>query len=535
MKGLLRIISAVALAGVLALTLTGSALATGSLPTNNSTWNATYWNNTALQGTPAIQRSELGLSFNLGYNAPLPAYVNPDNWSARWTTTVNFPAGTWQFIAYSDDGIRVWVDNNLLIDNWTQHPLTTNTANAGLTAGNHTIKVEYFEQGGQSAAALTWQNITDPKINNWRGEYFNNTTQSGSPSLIRDDANIDFNFGQGSPAPGTINADLWSARWSRTLNLEAGTWRFTVTADDGVRLRVGGNLLIDKYVNQAATTYVADYAHGGGQVLVQMEYYENTVDAVARLSYQKISGGTQPPTDLTISPNSGQPGTQVSARGGGFPANTGINVGVGQSATSYTLVTSTVSNSSGAIDTTVFIPSNAGAGQTWYVIAETPDRSVKKVSNVFTVGGSGSVNNPPANAIILDNTSWGFTWGGNNWAEITGGYGNSVRWTANTTTKTQAYEWARWYFNGITPSNYEVLVYIPTVRATTRSAPYWVRHSGGYTQVWVDQSANQGKWVSLGTYWFGYSSGLFISLSDVTGETYGTTAVAFDAVALVPK
>jgi len=81
-----------------------------------------------------------------------------------------------------------------------------------------------------------------------------------------------------------------------------------------------------------------------------------------------------------------------------------------------------------------------------------------------------------------------------------------------------------------------VFVYIPTVGATTTHAPYWV-HSSGIYAVIVDQSANQGKWVSLGKYSFTHEEHVdqFIALSDVTGEPMGTTQVAFDAVLFVPR
>ena len=58
----------------------------------------------------------------------------------------------------------------------------------------------------------------------------------------------------------------------------------TVTADDGVRLFVDGTLLIDRWVNQSATTYTASVALSSGPHTVVMEYYENAWDAVARLS-----------------------------------------------------------------------------------------------------------------------------------------------------------------------------------------------------------------------------------------------------------
>jgi len=72
---------------------------------------------------------------------------------------------------------------------------------------------------------------------------------------VRDDPEINFDWGSSSPAPGAIGSDRFSVRWTRTLDLPAGQYRFAVTADDGVRLWINGHPLIDAWRDQAATTY----------------------------------------------------------------------------------------------------------------------------------------------------------------------------------------------------------------------------------------------------------------------------------------
>lgn len=291
-----------------------------SLPNNTATWTARYWNNTALSGTPVATQAEYGLSYSWGYGSPIPATIFADKFSARWETNLNFAAGQYLFTTVSDDGIRVWVDGTLIIDNWTWHRASTNTATITLAAGNHTVKVEYFEEGGEATVAVGWDNITTPPtptpapIANWRGEYFNNTTQSGTPALVRDDAAIDFDWGTGAPGPG-VSANLFSVRWTRALSLDAGTYRFTMTVDDGGRLYLNDKLVIDRYVNQAATTYTYDHVHNGGTLNMKMEYYDNVVNAVARLSWQRIASPTTPTgnrvleADTALNVRTG-PGTQ---------------------------------------------------------------------------------------------------------------------------------------------------------------------------------------------------------------------------------
>src|SRR5262249_41141772 len=111
-------------------------------------WKGEYYNNTSLSGAPAMVRNDGAgfLNFNFG-DGGHGSHCIPvsDNFSARWTRTVNFEAGTYRFTATSDDGVRLYVDGQLKIDQWTAHAPTTYTADVFLSAGNHEIKLEYFE------------------------------------------------------------------------------------------------------------------------------------------------------------------------------------------------------------------------------------------------------------------------------------------------------------------------------------------------------------------------------------------------------
>jgi hypothetical protein len=132
------------------------------------------------------------------------------------------------------------------------------------------VKVEFYENTVAAVARVSWVPAHAP-ITNWRGEYFNNTTLSGSPALVRDDADVNFDWGIGSPASGVIGADRFSVRWTRDLNLPAGMYRFTMRVDDGGRLWVNHHFLIDKWQDQAPTTYTGDIYLPGGAIPIKME------------------------------------------------------------------------------------------------------------------------------------------------------------------------------------------------------------------------------------------------------------------------
>ena len=85
-------------------------------------------------------------------------------------------------------------------------------------------------------------------------EYFDNRTLSGAPVLTRTDNAIDFDWGEGAP-DSAIPADRFSARWTRTKTYAAGTYRFSVTGDDGIRVLVDGTQVVNGWFYQAPTTY----------------------------------------------------------------------------------------------------------------------------------------------------------------------------------------------------------------------------------------------------------------------------------------
>ena len=394
-------------------------------------WHASYWNNVTLAGDPVLQETHAALDWDWGSGSPHPA-VGADGFSLRCTRYLDFTAGSYRFYATSDDGIRVYVDNRLIIDQWHDHSIRTYTADLDLAAGHHLAVVEYYENMGDAVAKVSWAPVPiGPR--HWRGEYFANRWLSGAPVMIRDSDKIDFHWGYGSPV-GSVPADGFSIRWTGTVDFGAGaSYRFTTSTDDGVRLWVNGHLLIDRWVDQSFRSY-SGTIYAAGDVPVKMEYYEAGGVAAARLTW---------------------------------------------------------------------VPSDG---------------------------------EPPADAIIVDDTDAGCSKNGlaTAWRAASGGHGGTLTWTRNNDRPRYNYNWARWYPD-LAASRYEVFVHVPTAYASTTQARYWVSHSGGYTLRVVNQSANRGGWVSLGTYHFRGTRADHVSLSDVTYERYLSKMIAFDAVKWEPR
>ncbi len=92
-------------------------------------------------------RQDPAIAFNWGTGGPgggVPGYY----FSTRWTRTEYFQGGNYRFFATTDDGVRVWVDGNLIIDAWRVGPELSVCGDIYLQPGQHNIRVEYFQQEG---------------------------------------------------------------------------------------------------------------------------------------------------------------------------------------------------------------------------------------------------------------------------------------------------------------------------------------------------------------------------------------------------
>src|SRR5690606_20532725 len=123
---------------------------------------------------------------------------------------LDLTAGTYRFQVQVDDGVRVWLGERLLIDEWTGGP-GTHAIDVRVPGGRQPIRLEYVERGGTATVRFSWERIdTSTSNRTWRGEYFNNLGLTGTPTLVRQDRAIDFDWGTGSPDP-SITADNFSA------------------------------------------------------------------------------------------------------------------------------------------------------------------------------------------------------------------------------------------------------------------------------------------------------------------------------------
>ena len=357
-------------------------------------WRGAYFDNPNLAGSPVLVRNDSSIDFDWGLGSPAPG-IPSDNFSVQWTRQVYFDAGTYRLYAEMDDGMRVWVDGTLVIDQWQEGGVRTVSKDIYLGQGDHNLRVDYFEAKQYAVAKFWWERIYDTPVPDsypdWKGEYWTNQNLSGDPRVTRNDPSIDFNWGTGSP-DDDIPDNHFSARWTRRYRFSEGTYRFYARSDDGVRVWVDGDRIIDEWQNNdGRVTYEAD-VWLDGRTDLRVEYYEDTGGAMIHVWWERISGTATPTTTSTVtatptgsptvtptgtpsafadvSPASGSGGTQVTVSGGNFPANTRINVYMGGLASSRASATSaeqvyatTVTDRTGAFSVGFTMPDTWPDGQ----------------------------------------------------------------------------------------------------------------------------------------------------------------------------
>lgn len=152
------------------------------------------------------------------------------------------------------------------------------------------------------------------------GEYFDSVDLT-NPVLTRLDGTVDFNWGLGSPDT-SIGADTFSVRWSGQVQAQfSETYTFTTWSDDGVRLWVNGQLLIDNWTFHGVTEDSGTIPLTGGQrFAITMEFFENGYDAVARLLWSSPSTPQQVIPQSQLFPSNGAPSPpSADADGDGLP------------------------------------------------------------------------------------------------------------------------------------------------------------------------------------------------------------------------
>ena len=290
-----------------------------SLPTGTGAGlSAQYFNSVDLNAASAgLSRVDSTVDFKWQHGSP-DSSISNTNFSARWTGQVQAEStGKYTFSTNSDDGMRLWVDGDQLVDHWSDHGATQDQGTIDLVAGQkYSIKMEYYQHAGNATAQLSWaadgidqQIIPQSQLyavgippvpvivptpapvaaigsgDGLTAQYFNDKSL-GAIALTRVDSTVNFDWQRGSPDP-LINADNFSARWTGQVQAKySEAYTFSTTSDDGVRLWVDGKPLINDWADHAPKGDEGTIVMVAGQKYsIKLEYYENMGGAVSKLAW----------------------------------------------------------------------------------------------------------------------------------------------------------------------------------------------------------------------------------------------------------
>lgn len=134
---------------------------------------AEYFNNIELQGNPTVKQVEKKIRYSwTGGGTELPG-MNRENFSVRWSGVMR-PAqtGTYEFSLGGDDGYRMYIDDQAVIDDWTPGAYRNKVLTKTLEAGkSYKIRIEYYQKGGAAGVNFIWKLKGDNK--DYLAEYLN--------------------------------------------------------------------------------------------------------------------------------------------------------------------------------------------------------------------------------------------------------------------------------------------------------------------------------------------------------------------------
>ncbi len=255
---------------------------------NPNEWRGEYFNNPNLQGQPVMVRNDPSVNFDWGLGSPA-SNIPADFFSVRWTRSFNLNGGMYRFTARADDGVRVWLDSSLLIDQWGPATPNTYTRDVNVSTGQHVVRVEYYEGVGTAFINFGFDPLTS--FPDWKGDYFNNQFLSGSPTFTRNDVAVSFDWTNTTPAPGVSNSNF-SVRWTRNVVFSPGNYRFTLRVNGGTNLIIDGNLVIGQWTNNINGTFTADYALTSGSHSFEIDYFNVSGSAFIWFTYQPLTGSS---------------------------------------------------------------------------------------------------------------------------------------------------------------------------------------------------------------------------------------------------
>lgn len=252
---------------------------------------------------PALERTDQQINFASTLDA-FPGTKLRDNFYVNWTGVIRVPKdGEYTFYLESDDGSRLFIDGKPIVDHGGTHDMTEMSGRVTLKAGDHDLKVEFFDAEEDAGCILSWEiagrsrevvpaSALFHQANGGEAgllaeyyrtpegsEEFPDFPASKAPDLKRVDKDINFASTQ-DDWPGTSYKDFFYVRWTGTIRIPAdGKYTFFFVSDDGSRLFIDGKQVLDNGGAHAMEEVSGNAQLTAGDHTLKIEYFEKDIDA----------------------------------------------------------------------------------------------------------------------------------------------------------------------------------------------------------------------------------------------------------------
>jgi len=264
-------------------------------PTPEGEWYAEYYNNRDQIGSPVVTRREYEIDFTWK-KEPAPG-VYMDDFSVVFTRTADFPTlDNYIFTLEVDDGAQVWVDNQLVINEWRFGKLRTVRGYRVIDSNEYLVKVRYFDGNGPARIKLSW----GPGYIGWEGRVYGTTDFSGDIIDKRDDKYLTLSWEAGTPVADNTS-DNFSIDWIRWVKFPCSCmYEFVLEADDEARV----------YIDRSPYPLLDNFGRGGplspaykrlsaGYHFMQVQFVEKGGAAHIKLTWKPVIA-TPPPTNIPV-------------------------------------------------------------------------------------------------------------------------------------------------------------------------------------------------------------------------------------------
>jgi hypothetical protein len=264
---------------------------------------------------PVVTRADKTINFESTQQA-FPGTQLLDNFYVRWNGQICIPSdGKYAFFLESDDGSRLFIDGKQIIDNGGKHGMEEVSGAVDLKAGDHAVKIEFFEADIDAGCKFSWQPPGAAKAivpadvlvhaataaaaaevgTGLLAEYFDigseledfpKIADDKKPVIKRVDKMINVEATEDA-WPDTQLTDYFAIRWTGKINApKDGKYTFFLESDDGSRLFIDGKQVIDNGGRHHMTEKDGSVELTAGKHAVKIDYFENDVHAGCKFSWQ---------------------------------------------------------------------------------------------------------------------------------------------------------------------------------------------------------------------------------------------------------